>query len=166
MVLDRCSINRLALIWRLHIERMRVGLRCWAALKLRPLSVALAVTPSTAAAAPAAPPAALARLAVAELSAFLMRLLLSNTVFFLRLAAIVVFVRDGMFGNSVVCESLHIARWFTASTSAASTPAPALAAAFTVSAFAAPFIVHIGRGDFGCFVLLVSRFDDAFIGFV
>ena len=77
-----------------------------------------------------------------------------------------ILVGDGMFGDCVVRECLCIpTRLTAASTSAASTPAPAFAATFTFPAFVMGFTLRLSRGKFGTFFLPIhcSKF---FFGFV
>jgi len=76
-VLDRRSIDGLALILRLRVGLLSLGLRNCFTLEWRLLTVALPVAAAAAAATPAAAVRAFAGLAFAELSAVLGRLLLS-----------------------------------------------------------------------------------------
>ena len=76
MVLDRRSIDGLALILRLLVRPLSLGFRGCVALEWRPLTVALPVAAAAAAATPAAAVRAFAGLAFAGLSAVLGRLLL------------------------------------------------------------------------------------------
>jgi len=77
MVLERRSIDGLALILRLLVRALSLGLRGRVTLEWRPLAVALPIAAAAAAATPAAAVRAFAALAFAELSAVLSRLLLS-----------------------------------------------------------------------------------------
>ena len=76
-MLDRHSIDGLALILRLLVRPPSLGLRGCIALEWRPLAVALPVAAAAAAATPPAAVRAFAGFAFAELSGVLSRLLLS-----------------------------------------------------------------------------------------
>ena len=76
-MLDRRSIDGLALIQWFLIRPVSLGLRYSVALEGRPLPVALPITATTAAATPPASARALAGFAFARLIAFLIQLLLS-----------------------------------------------------------------------------------------
>ena len=76
-MLDRRSIDGLALILRLLVRPLSLGLRGCVALEWRPLTVALPVAAAAAAATPPAAVRAVAGFAFAELSGVLSRLLLS-----------------------------------------------------------------------------------------
>ena len=76
MLLDRRSIDRFALILRLLIRPLSLGLSGRIAVKWRPLTIALPVAAAAAAATPAAAMRALAGFAFAKLSAVLSRRLL------------------------------------------------------------------------------------------
>src|SRR5690349_9437658 len=74
---------------------------------------------------------------------------------------------DGVLGDGVVRECLRVATGVaTPSSSAASAPTPAFAAAFTFSAFAMGLAVRLGCRRFGIFFFPLVCRDDGLVLFV